>query len=57
MKSKNYRKMNLLTAFASLRQYDESLKLINSTLGHFNEFIKKHEDRPEKVREKETNEH
>lgn len=49
--------MNLLTAFASLRQYDESLKLINSTLGHFNEFIKKHEDRPEKVREKETNEH
>lgn len=41
-------------------QYDESLKLINSTLNHFNDFIKKHEEpKPEKVKEKDSqsNEH
>lgn len=46
----------MLTAFSFLHQYEDSLKLINSTLGHFNDFIRKHEDKPEKVKEKDTKE-
>lgn len=33
-------------------RYDESLKLINSTLNNFNDFIKKHEDKTKDVKER-----